>query len=528
MDKEIQIIKIPSAASGEQLRSFLAQRKIFLSAPCGGRGVCGKCRVKVISGHFISRKDGEILKPDTEGYILACQAICSDCESEIGLPVFSGDGLTVLDEQSEQAVDSKGSSTVNGSIEHDGVALDIGTTTIAAARVDTKSGKVRTSVSCLNPQQMYGADVISRIEAAKNGKLYDMQSCVLDAVRTLLNQLFDLSEKTIDNLVVAGNATMLHLFCGISPEGMGAYPFTPAFTDAKKMKGDELGLSVKNITLLPSVSAFVGGDISSGMLVCGMGSSDYPALLLDIGTNGEMVLDTGKNNGNRLIATSTAAGPALEGANLSCGIGGVEGAVSRVIKENGNLVYRTIGDKEPSGICGCGLIDLCACLLDDESIDETGYLEDDPYVLAGMHRSDKGTDENAETRVYLTQKDIREIQLAKSALRAGIEALLDYAQTDVDSFVKAGGRVYIAGGLGYYIDPTNAVRIGLLPPRFIENKDTVSAIGNSALSGAVKVLGDSSALSRICELAHECLTIELNKSQTFNDGFIEYMMFPDE
>ena len=521
MNKDIQIIKIPSSASGEQLTSYLARQKVYLSSPCGGRGVCGKCRVKVKSGYFISRVNGEILKPDSEGYILSCQALCADVDSEIESPTFSGEGLTIADEH------------IKSNDEHDesrcdGVALDIGTTTIAAARVDMKNGRILMSASCLNPQQMYGADVISRIEAAKKVQLADMQSCVLDAVRSLLEQLCVTSEAPAEKLVVAGNTTMLHLFCGISPEGMGAYPFTPVFTDVKEMSGSELGLPVRNVTLMPSVSAFIGGDITAGMLVCGLGSSECPALLLDIGTNGEMVLDTGKQLGNRLIAASTAAGPALEGANLSCGIGGVDGAVSRVAEENGKLVYRTIGDEPAKGICGCGVIDFCSVLLNNESIDETGYLEDDPYVLTGMHKTANTTSTEKTTDVYLSQKDIREIQLAKSALRAGIEALLDYAGMDVDSFVKYGGKVYIAGGLGYYINPINASRVGLLPQSFVADENTVSAVGNSALAGAIKVLTDSSELSHVCELAKVCTTIELNKSQTFNDGFIEYMMFPDE
>lgn len=520
MNKDIQIIKIPSFASGEQLTSYLTRRKVYLSSPCGGRGVCGKCRVKVKSGYFVSRVNGEILKPDSEGCILSCRALCSDVDSEIEIPNFSGEGLTIADEYVE-------STDEHDKAECDGVALDIGTTTIAAARVDKKSGRILRSVSCLNPQQMYGADVISRIEAAKKGQLADMRICVLDAVRTLLEQLCVTAEAPAEELVVAGNTTMLHLFCGVSPEGMGTYPFTPVFTDVKKMSGSELGLPVRNVTLMPSVSAFIGGDITAGMLVCGLGSSECPALLLDIGTNGEMVFDTGKQFGNRLIAASAAAGPALEGANLSCGIGGVDGAVSRVADENGKLVYRTIGDKPAKGICGCGVIDLCSVLLNNESIDETGYLEDDPYVLKGMHRTETITNAEKTTDVYLNQKDIREIQLAKSALRAGIDALLDCAGMNVDSFVKYGGRVYIAGGLGYYISPINAARVGLLPQSFVADENTVSVIGNSALSGAVKILVDSSELSHVCELAKVCTTVELNKSQKFNDGFIEYMMFPD-
>ncbi|MGN1444965.1 MAG: ASKHA domain-containing protein, partial [Eubacteriales bacterium] len=369
-------ILVPSSASGTRLTAFLSHQGVTISAPCGGRGVCGKCRVQVLSGQFLSHTTGKVLIPDADGYILACQAICPPEGAEIAVPDVTGDGLTVSMVTTAQAV--KPSSAAGGAssqvpdshagVQSDGVALDIGTTTLAAARVDRATGRVLETVSCLNPQQSFGADVISRIGACKEGQLAAMQGCLLTAVRGLIRRLFpgvdaaDTAADTLPDLSVAGNATMLHLFCGVSPEGMGTYPFTPAFTEARTLSGTELELPVRTVTVLPSVSAFVGGDITAGMLVCGLGQSPVPSLLLDIGTNGEMVLDTGKADGNRLIATSTAAGPALEGANISCGMGGVAGAVSRVTPGAlpGTLIYQTVGDVPACGICGCGLIDLCA------------------------------------------------------------------------------------------------------------------------------------------------------------------------
>lgn len=536
-------ILVPPSASGTCLTAFLSHQGIAISAPCGGRGVCGKCRVQVLSGQFLSHITGKVLTPDAEGYILACQAICPPEGAEIAVPDATGDGLTVSMVTTAQAVkpssaaggaSGKVPDSYGGAIS-DGVALDIGTTTLAAARVDRVTGRVLETVSCLNPQQSFGADVISRIGACKEGQLAAMQACLLNAVRGLIRRLFpgvdaaDTAADTLPDLSVAGNATMLHLFCGVSPEGMGTYPFTPAFTEARMLSGAELGLPVRTVTVLPSVSAFVGGDITAGMLVCGLGQSPVPSLLLDIGTNGEMVLDTGKADGNRLIATSTAAGPALEGANISFGMGGVAGAISRVTPGAlpGTLIYQTVGDAPACGICGCGLIDLCARLLDLEVIDETGYLDDDPYILSGAHRTSAGLTSEGVTPVRLTQKDIREVQLAKSALRAGLEALLDAAGLDVPTFTAAGGKVYIAGGLGYYLDPVSAVRIGLLPPAFLASPGTVTAVGNTALAGAVRVLADDSALARMSGLAERCKSMELNHSSVFNDGFIEHMMFPE-
>ena len=268
------------------LSTYLAEAGIVLPAPCGGHGTCGKCRVQVRAGWFYSRgtaaDSGEKLplELDADGYVLACQAICSPAGAEIAVLCFSGDGLTAI--RMEQAVMETESAR-----QSDGIALDIGTTTLAAAWIHGAAGQIRATASCLNPQQAYGADVISRIEAANAGKLSAMQSCVIDAVRDLIEKL-SIAPETVWELplIVSGNTTMLHLFCGVSPAGMGTYPFTPAFTEARTFPGDALCLPVRSITLLPSVSAFVGGDVAAGMFFCRFGHSDAPALLLDIGKNG--------------------------------------------------------------------------------------------------------------------------------------------------------------------------------------------------------------------------------------------------
>lgn len=510
-------ITIPSSSAGTRLKDYLTENGIKISAPCGGRGVCKKCLVKVVSGGFVSAVNGEELAPDENGNILACQAVCTSGGAEIAADEIAGDGLTCSGAAYEERED-------NGAAY--GIALDIGTTTLASALVNLESGKVAATASCLNPQQSYGADVISRIEAAKNGKLSTMQSCLVKAVRGLIEKLVP-NDCEIKSLAAAGNTTMLHIFSGTSPVSMGAYPFTPVFTDARTLDGSELGLNVGKVTLLPSVSAFVGGDITAGMYVLKLGKSNVPTLLLDIGTNGEMVLDTGKERGNRLISTSTAAGPALEGANISCGMDGVAGAVSQVERgSSGELRYKTIGDTAARGICGCGLIDLCARLLEDETIDESGYL-DDEFTLSGIHVTKSGEIDEGETAVTITQKDIREIQLAKSAIRAGIEALLDSAGMDVGSFVSSGGRVCIAGGLGYYLNPVSAAKIGLLPEEFVES-NIVSAVGNTSLAGACGALSDCTAIEQMSRTAKSCESMELNRSNVFNDGFIEYMMFPEQ
>jgi len=308
-------------------------------------------------------------------------------------------------------------------------------------------------------------------------------------------------------MTLAGNPTMLHLFCGVSPAGMGAYPFTPAFTDTQRLAGSELNLPVDHVTLLPSISAFIGGDITAGMLSLGITDHDEPVLLVDMGTNGEMILFTGKKHGAKLYGTSTAAGPALEGAGISTGVGGIKGAVCGVKFNGFSLEVETIDHAPPVGICGSGLIDLIALLLGQGILDETGYLEEDPFPYA--------------KDLTLTGGDIRAFQLAKSALRAGMEVLCETAGVSPREL----SHICIAGGLGYYMNVHSAVTVGLLPDCPRQN---MTAIGNSALQGAAKALCDPSLISQIARDAATCETVELNLSPSFSDKFMEYMMFPWE
>lgn len=492
-------VTIPAAAKGKRLSTYLAEAGYPITADCGGRGICGKCRVTLLSGSFYADPEGMTRAvPDGDAKILSCRAWCTGDAAVILLPVSEGEGLTV--KATEEAV-----AAPQAGIHNCGVALDIGTTTLAAALVSLESGLVLRTVSRLNPQRSFGADVMSRIGAVMQDEssLYLMQKLLLNDVRLMLRELTD--GQPIPRMTVAGNPTMLHLFCGISPAGMGAYPFTPAFTEAKILTGAELELPVDTVTLLPSVSAFIGGDITAGMLAQRITDHDEPVLLTDMGTNGEMILFTGKNRGAKLYGTSTAAGPALEGAGISTGVGGISGAVCGV-KFNGlSMQIETVNHAPPVGICGSGLIDLVAVLLQRGLLDETGYLEEDPFPYA--------------EGLTLTGADIRAFQLAKSALRAGMEVLCDTAGLSPREL----SRIYIAGGLGYYMNIHSAAAVGLLPdcPR----KNMVS-VGNTALTGAAMLLCDPTLTERLARDTAACETVELNLSPGFSDKFMEYMMFP--
>ena len=483
----------------DNLLSWLRVQGVQVQADCGGKGSCGKCRVRIADGVFYDAEG-----KTATGTVLACQTWRSPQGGRIVLPDASGSGLTDF-KKNPAALPRQA-----------GTALDIGTTTLAMVRVGP-DGTIQDTQSALNPQRSFGADVISRITACTRGELSLLQEAVLGEIRQMLRK-WDTAE---DTLCVVGNPTMLHIFCGISPEGIGRYPFQPAFTGLLEKKGQELGLPVDRILVLPQASAFIGSDITAGVLACGMQQLDEPAVLMDIGTNGEMVLCMGRKRGGELYCASAAAGPALEGAGISCGMGGVPGAVCRVTPRP-VMSYQTIGDQPAAGLCGCGLIDLAAALLTQGILEPNGNLQED-YELLGLHKDTSGRAMSVATGtgIELTQQDVRELQLAKSALRAGLEALMSFAGVDAAAL----GRVYIAGGLGYYIDIANAVRIGLLP-RELEQK-TVT-VGNSALSGAVSALGSQEALRQMEEIAKSCETVELSQSEVFQSKFIEHMRFPEQ
>lgn len=512
------ILDVPSSAAGRRLSDWLLEQGIPFRADCGGRGTCGKCKVTVLEGEFLRSASAEPYLPDERGEILSCRALCTDRPARIRAKLVSGQGLTA------HAVQDAPGERANFSLEERyGVALDIGTTTLAAALVDRQTGETLKTCSSLNPQQRFGADVINRILACRNGHLGDLTGLIRKETAALLSTLSaEIHDKQIHTLTVAGNPTMLHLFCGVSPEGMGAYPFTPAFTDTQRLTGSETGIPVQEIIALPSASAFIGSDILGGVLSCGLAERHEPSVLVDLGTNGEIVFSCG----GRLLAASTAAGPALEGANISCGMGGVAGAVNSVtLSQEGAFLCTTIGDAPPAGLCGSGLVDLIAALLNRGDLDETGYLDDDvtlgTLAFPAFHvRADGSHTNEPLSAITLTQKDVREFQLAKSAIRAGLTTLTEQAGEKLEQL----GAVYLAGGLGFYINTESAVRVGMLPECLAGR---VRPVGNTSLAGATLCLCHAARLAELETLASRCQTIDLNQVPTFSDCFVEHMLFPE-
>ena len=389
-------------------------------------------------------------------------------------------------------------------------AVDIGTTTVCAAITSSDGAKVYKRKSALNPEGIFGADVLSRIQAASEGKLSEMQSMICKRINEML---LDMTEgKSLEKLYVTANTTMLHIFMGVDPSSIGIYPFEPKFCYSLTVNGSELGISASEITLLPSASGYIGADVVGGAVALGMYNGEETRLLVDIGTNGEIII---AHNGE-YHALSAAAGPALEGASIECGTGAVKGSISSVELKAGELLLSTIGDGAPVGISGSGLIDIISILVSEGIIDETGafdYDSESPLsakLVEGRFYITKS--------VYLSDADVRQFQLAKAAICAALETLLDTLKIGADEV----SEVYVAGGLGTYTNMENAARVGLIPGNLLKK---AKAVGNSALLGALLCARSDAALLDMSSLSEKVRILELSSSEIFNTKFMDNMFF---
>ncbi|MBO5295376.1 MAG: DUF4445 domain-containing protein, partial [Clostridia bacterium] len=471
--------------------------------PCGGHGKCGKCKV-FAKGTLSALTDAERkhLTADelARGIRLACLTYAlGDCEIE------------TLTERADTQIVTDGALPqieLNPAFTQYGVAIDIGTTTLAARLYDTK-GKPLAETSRLNPQQEWGADVISRIEAALDGKAKDLAGAIRKALDEILSELAtkaDIDTNSIDGVVITGNTVMLSLLTEESVE-----PFSHAPFDAKRLFDETLTAKSLELTSLmpdtavylpPCISAFVGADTTCAILATKLTEKNEPAMLADIGTNGEMALWSNE----ALTVCSTAAGPAFEGVGISMGMRGAVGAIDKVTVTDGALHAHVIGDVEPKGICGSGLIDAVACMLDQEILDESGFLEDEPFEIKAP--------------VTLTQKDIRMLQLAKSAICAGLLTLIKTERLQPSDIQT----LYIAGGFGNYLNMQSAGRIGLLP----NDLTTCSkAVGNAALAGAAMLLLNAQIKEQAVKLAKSTAILDLSTNPTFSDLYMSGMMLDE-
>ena len=518
---------------GETVGELLLRQGIYIDQPCGGTGLCGKCRV-ILSGTIPepTSKEKKIFSEEelSSGFRLACQAKASG-GMEVTIPAQDSQSIKVLD----TFENSNNTYTASHGDDGSGIAVDIGTTTIVVYLVNLGTGMTLAATSAINPQTSFGADVISRISYIGDDpdKLSQLQRAVTKRINSLIKEVFSKTGRkpsAKDSMAVAGNTTMEHIFAGVSPESIGRSPFEPQFYDSLELEASELGINAEKgvkVKLLPNIYGFVGGDIVSGIIYTGMHKSKELSLLVDIGTNNEMVL----GNNDFMLCCSAAAGPALEGAKIKMGMRAAPGAIDSVKKNGRGISITTIGDMPPVGICGSGLVDAISELLKVGVITESGRFADEDELeehLSSRFKGKKGKDFSfilaaegeygSNPEVGITQKDIREIQLAKGAIAAGAQILLDVAGKKLDD-IKS---VYLAGAFGNYIDIENAVRISILPdvPR-----ERIHPVGNSAGAGACLMLKDPSLWDTAADIIKRAEHIELASHKDFQEIFIGNMSF---
>lgn len=588
---------------GTNLLKFLTRNSYEISAPCGGQGTCGKCKVTVNGLETkASKKESKLLgeKQLSAGVRLACYTtVESDLEVYLGhgnvqasivtegkrrpakfrpmvhkkLVTLAAPDLKDQSSDYERILKSVKDAPVSCNLhllqslpaavrEQNytvtlvyfgeeligvepgdttgilyGLAVDVGTTTLAAYLVDLLTGEVMEVYSCLNPQKKHGADVISRIHYA--GESEQKQEEMHELLQSAINEIIDhftavkgIDRKDIYHTLWVGNTTMMHFLMNLPARHIAAAPFIPVTTLLHHWKAGELGIKINPkgyATLVPSVSAYIGADTIAAVIAGGIDEEEGICLLVDIGTNGEIVLGNKKG----LYSCSVAAGPAFEGAHIRNGVGGIRGAIDTISLEKG-LAYTTIGDEKAVGICGSGIVDGIAAMLDRGIIDSTGRILDADEMDAGTASEygkrvielegitsfliEESDSCSAGMDILITQKDIRELQNAKAAIAAGIKLLIKEAGIQWRDITK----VYLAGGFGSYLKIESAVKIGLLPR---ELRGRIESIGNAAGSGAVTLLTSSKMLKKANKVKESVKNIELSANKEFIDEYIACMGF---
>ena len=487
--------------AGQTLLEILREAGYEVSAPCGGNGTCGKCTVYIAG----------------EAH-LACQTEAAD-------------GMVVEMPHTAELEVALGSDAVfacDSGLQGYGVAVDIGTTTVACHLVNLENGKTVAVAGEGNAQRSYGADVISRIQASVEGRLGEMAEVIHKQLGEMMETLCreaKVSPAEVHFMTVAANTTMCHILAGLKPDTIGVAPFTPLSLFGDDYDAKAWGLPFDGrVYLTPSVSGYVGGDITADLLAVDMDKASKPVLLIDVGTNGEMALGCG----DKFVCCSTAAGPAFEGAQIRFGMTAAEGAISSVEYHDGALECKVIGGVEAKGICGSGLIDAIAVMLEVGALDETGRVldvdEDDDIPEEALPFLTLLDDEPAfrlTEQVYVTQSDVRKVQLGKGAIAAGIQVLIDTSDVDYDDI----GALLLAGGFGSFIRPASAARIGLIPAELL---GVTKAVGNTAAVGAKMALVSAEARQRLDKLQKAMDYQELSGLAAFNTAYMEKMMFLDD
>jgi len=516
---------------GISIRDAAIRAGVEIPSPCGGYAICGKCVVRIVSGEV----QGEI---DEDGFCLSCRSFpLTDCTVEI--PTQSQlDSIDIADtgHQLDIGIDPPvfavgipdGISRENAL----GLAVDVGTTSIVTALVRLTDGEVLGTTASPNPQKAYGDDVISRItHASDQNGLAELQRAVSDCISEQIAKLrleVSVDPGNIVDIVASGNATMSHLLLGVSPTDLGQAPYQPVFRTHEPVEALDIGIGnapSATLRVLPNIAGFVGGDTVAGILATGMYRSDTIRLFIDIGTNGEIVL----GNSESLVATSAAAGPAFEGGRIEKGMNATAGAIDHV-RIDDDVIFSTIGDVEPMGICGSGLIEAVASMLSAGLLHSSGHLLS--HTEAEMLHQEKlrlrfqGLSgrrrfvlwQGDRDAVYISQKDIAELQLAKAAIRAAINLMLEKRGVTLEDI----DEIIIAGAFGYHLEVDDILKVGLLP---MVDMNKVRVAGNASLEGAMMLLLSTVETNEAEQVASKVEFIELANDPEFREMFVAAISF---
>ncbi len=536
-------VQTVAATKGERLKAILERAGIKYSLPCGGAGRCGRCRIKFLNGAPIPGSFEEKFLTDEEtedGIRILCRTVVyEDCEVELLESAKEHDisALTLDDEPVNSPGNPDRPSAPDRTSNQDriagpdgemtgsyGIAIDLGTTTIAAALVSATSDnpgyKVLQTASCINFQRRYGSDVISRISAAEDATTREaLRKSAVSDIENLIKELTESQNITylgenpdLKAITITGNTTMLYLLAGNDPKSLGSYPYIAEHLEKEWMLSDIILDNIPDIslTILPGISAFVGADIVAGLFTIEL-TDEEKFFFLDFGTNGEMAFYDGES----LKVTSAAAGPVFEAGGISCGTASIPGAIDHITidEKDRHVTIHTIGDAEPIGICGTGVMEITSELIKNHIADETGLLADEYF--------DEGFPLTKDGKIRFKQQDIRNVQLAKAAIYTGAKTLLDGDIPD---------KVYVSGGFGSKISPENVEELRMFPREF---DGKIVAIGNSALKGAAQytacvLLGwekETDATAKLDLITESARVTELATMDGFDEDYIAAMNF---
>jgi len=526
-----------------------------IESPCNGLGTCKKCRVKVNQPGNVHHRNGERAFEAIDE-VLACTTEVGDSDLHVTVPeqVRGRDRVLISGHRVERPINPwvhrewhadaaisrifYGDELLweeSGLVPVLGLAVDVGTTTLVVSLLDLQEGKELGTVGALNPQARLGHDVLTRIQLASDEagltQLHELLVAELRRMTEEVTRKAGVNVSGLREIVLSGNTTMLHLAAKVNPKSLGRYPYTPVIHGDVALDASDLGLlgaPRARVYLPPVLDGFVGADITAGVLSTGLKDLSGVTLFIDVGTNGEMVLAC---NG-RLIGTSTAAGPAFEGMNITCGMRGMVGAIEKVRISPEGLEIKTIGGVKAIGICGSGLVDAVSEMVRHGIVSSSGRFVPAtslPNSLSERLVRYEGkpaislvrSDTEQESDIVLTQQDVRQVQLAKGAVRAGIEALLAHEGL-TPAMVD---RVLLAGSFGAHLQPASLVGIGLLPE---ELGGRVTAVGNTSRTGAEALLLDREARAELAATIRGAAAIDLARAPSFEKTFVNALAFPKQ